>query len=162
MIGEQPGDQEDIEGKPFIGPAGTLLRSVMAEVGLDIESVYLTNAVKHFKFKETATRRLHVKPSSREIGACNAWLDAEIQSIRPQYVVCLGATAATVAFGPTFKITQQRGNVLKSKYSSWTLATFHPSALLRVPDKTQRATMTQQFQSDLRLVADKLRQPDNP
>ncbi len=161
LIGEQPGDQEDLEGIPFIGPAGKLLRSVLEEVGIDIETTYVTNAVKHFKFKNTTTRRLHVKPSSREIGACNAWLDAEIQSIRPQYVVCLGATAASVVLGPTFKITQQRGMVLKSKYSSWTLATYHPSALLRVPDEAQRATMTHQFQSDLRLVANTLKRAAN-
>ena len=157
LIGEQPGDQEDLQGMPFIGPAGKLLRAVLEEVGLNIETAYVTNAVKHFKFKETATRRLHVKPSSREIGACSAWLDAEMHAIKPKYVVCLGATAAAVVLGPSFKITQQRGTILNSKYSPWTLATFHPSALLRVTDKAQRTTMTQQFRSDLSLVADALR-----
>lgn len=161
LIGEQPGDQEDLEGVPFIGPAGRLLRSVLKDVGLDIDTAYVTNTVKHFKFKQTATRRLHVKPSSREIGACNAWLDAEIKAIQPRFLVCLGATAASAVFGPTFRITKQRGVVLTSKYGPWTLATYHPSALLRVPDMSQRETMTQQFHSDLRLVAQALGPSEN-
>ncbi len=157
LVGEQPGDQEDIQGLPFVGPAGQLLRRVMAEVGLDIDSVYVTNSVKHFKFKDTPSRRLHVKPSSREISACQPWLEAELGILQPKIVVCLGATAATAIFGPAFRITQQRGAVLPSRFCNWTLATYHPSALLRVPDETQRHTMSEQFRHDLQLVADALK-----
>jgi len=157
MIGEQPGDQEDRTGEPFVGPSGQLLRRTMAEVGLSDDDVYITNAVKHFKFQETPGRRLHVKPNSREIGACKPWLDAEIQTIHPKMILCLGATPASVIFGPSFRITKSRGEVMETAYAPWTMATFHPSALLRVPDAVKRDEMMSQFRSDLTLAADKLR-----
>jgi len=156
LIGEQPGDQEDRAGVPFVGPSGILLRECLEEVGIDIDAVYVTNAVKHFKFQVTPGRRLHVKPSSREIGACKPWLRAEVESIKPKMILCLGATPSSVIFGPAFRITQGRGQVMESDFSPWSMATYHPSALLRVPDSEQRASMTALFKADLKLTADSL------
>ena len=153
MVGEQPGDREDVAGKPFVGPAGELLRRVMSDVGLSIDDVYLTNAVKHFKFQMSGTRRLHVKPSSREIGACKPWLEAELAAVKPQMLVCLGSTPASVIFGPSYRVTKQRGEVIKTTHCDWTLGTYHPSALLRVPDVEKRAMMESEFRADLELVA---------
>lgn len=157
LVGEQPGDMEDLAGEPFVGPAGQLLKAVMDEVGLDEAELYITNAVKHFKFKPSGKRRLHVKPAAREIAACRPWLEAELETIRPKMVVCLGATAASVIFGPGFRLTKQRGVVQKTDYAQWTMATYHPSALLRVPDESARETMRQSFTGDLRYAADHLR-----
>ncbi|MEM0927266.1 MAG: UdgX family uracil-DNA binding protein, partial [Planctomycetota bacterium] len=131
LIGEQPGDQEDEVGMPFVGPAGQLLNEVLAEVGIHREDIYVTNAVKHFKFSRNGKRRLHKKPSSREVAACRHWLDAEIELVRPRQIVCLGATAAGVIFGPNFQLTRRRGIVEKTDAADWTMATYHPSALLR-------------------------------
>lgn len=160
LVGEQPGDQEDRVGEPFVGPAGKLLREVMAEVGLDETPIYITNAVKHFKFKPSGKRRLHVKPAAREVAACRPWLEAELETIRPEMLVCLGATAAGVIFGPGFRITKQRGEVQKTDYARWTMATYHPSALLRVPDESAREKMRMAFTADLRHAADRLRTLD--
>lgn len=157
LVGEQPGDQEDRAGEPFVGPAGQLLRDVMAEVGLDATQVYITNAVKHFKFKPSGKRRLHVKPAAREVAACRPWLEAELEAIRPEMLVCLGATAAGVILGPGFRITKQRGVIQETDYAAWTMATYHPSALLRVPDPSARQTMRAAFTADLRQAADQLR-----
>jgi len=152
IVGEQPGDQEDELGKPFVGPAGQVLSQVLAQLGIDRDSVYLTNAVKHFKFTRSGKRRLHKTPSSREIAACRPWLEAELETIRPQHLVCLGANAARVIFGPNFRLTQQRGIVTRTDFAPWTLATFHPSALLRAkPEAAEQ--MRQQFEEDLGQLA---------
>ena len=157
LIGEQPGDSEDVAGRPFIGPAGQLLDEVLLEVGIDREQLYITNAVKHFKWKASGKRRLHVKPSSREISACRPWLVREVELVKPKMVVCLGATAASVVLGPSFRITKQRGEVIKTDFARWTMATYHPSALLRVPDADSRLTMRRLFTDDLRAAADYLK-----
>ena len=157
LVGEQPGDQEDRSGEPFIGPAGKLLREVLKEVGLDETQIYITNAVKHFKFKQSGKRRLHVKPAARDVAACRPWLEAEVAAIKPAMLVCLGATAAGVVFGPGYRLTKQRGEVQKTDYARWTMATYHPSALLRVPDETARQTMRENFTADLKYAADHLR-----
>ncbi len=157
FVGEQPGDKEDIAGEPFVGPAGQLFRDALDEVGLDPNEVYMTNAVKHFKFKLSGARRLHVKPSSREISACKPWLESELGIIRPQTLVCLGATAASAILGPQFRITKGRGIVHETVYAKWTLATYHPSALLRTPDADTRQRMRESFVSDLGLAVNRLR-----
>ncbi len=153
FIGEQPGDNEDRAGRPFVGPAGQLLDEVLEEVGIDRSKLYLTNAVKHFKFEPRGTRRIHAKPTAREIHACEPWLEAEAKLIQPQVMVCLGATAGQALFGPAFRITKQRGQPLKHPWSAWTMATFHPSALLRIPDPSRRDEARAQFTSDLKQVA---------
>ncbi|MEO1524370.1 MAG: UdgX family uracil-DNA binding protein [Planctomycetota bacterium] len=149
LIGEQPGDEEDISGTPFVGPAGTLLDSILEEVGIDRQSVYITNAVKHFKFARSGKRRLHKTPSAREVAACRPWLVAELETIRPTHIVCLGATAAKSVFGPNFRITRDRGKQIDSDFAPWAMATFHPSAVLRSPDPEVGEKLTE----DLRLVA---------
>lgn len=157
MIGEQPGDREDIAGEPFVGPAGDLLRQVLDEVGISIDECYVTNAVKHFKFQMTGTRRLHVKPSAREISACKPWLIAELETIQPAMVLCLGATPASVIFGPAFRVTKLRGEVIETQFARWTMATYHPSALLRVPNADKRASMLREFRQDLQRASDHLK-----
>ena len=158
MIGEQPGDREDQEGEPFVGPAGKLLDKVLAEVGVPRKEVYVTNAVKHFKWTPRGTRRLHAKPSSREIFACRPWLEAEMEAIEPDIIVLLGATAAQALLGPKFRITKQRGQPVESDWSPWTLATYHPSALLRAMTLPDGEQMLDDFKADLRLVAKRLKQ----
>jgi uracil-DNA glycosylase family protein len=158
MVGEQPGDSEDRQGKPFVGPAGRLLDEVMQRIGLPRDEVYLTNAVKHFKFEPRGTRRIHAKPSAREIAACRPWLEAELQIIKPAMLVCLGATAAQSLLGRDFRITKSRGEVMKTHWAPWTMATLHPSALLRIPDPDMRDRAMTDFESDLRKVAKALRQ----
>lgn len=152
MIGEQPGDREDLAGRPFVGPAGQLLDEAMQQAGLDRAEVYVTNAVKHFKFEKRGTRRLHVKPSARETTACRPWLEAEIKAIQPEIIVCLGATAAQALLGKTFRVTQQRGEILETPWAPQLLATIHPSALLRIPDEAMREQSYAQFVDDLRTV----------
>lgn len=156
LVGEVPGDEEDRQGEPFVGPAGRLLDQVLEQVGLSRQSTYVTNAVKHFKWKPSGTRRLHAKPSSREIRACRPWLEAEIQVVAPQMIVGLGATAAAALLGPAFRITKQRGEIHETKFAAWTTATYHPSALLRVPDRHKREQMRQWFTEDLRAAAEHL------
>ena len=152
LVGEQPGDQEDREGRPFVGPAGKLLDHCMAEAGLDRSEAYVTNAVKHFKWVARGKRRIHSKPNSMEIKACKPWLEAEIATIRPRVLVCMGATAAQSLLGSSFRVTQERGKPIQSELAPIVFATVHPSALLRAPDET-RAADRAQFVADLKLVA---------
>jgi uracil-DNA glycosylase family protein len=158
FVGEQPGDQEDLAGKPFVGPSGTLLNHVMEEVGIPRDDVYVTNAVKHFKWEPRGKKRLHAKPSAREVAACRPWLEAEIKVIQPKMIVCLGATAAQSLLGSTFRLTQHRGEVQKdTPWAPWVLATVHPSSLLRIPDHEARKVARAQFIDDLRIAARKLK-----
>ena len=151
LVGEQPGDREDIEGRPFVGPSGELLNNALAIAGVDRKEVYITNVVKHFKFTERGKRRLHKKPNSREIFACRPWLEAELLAIQPEAVVCLGATPAQALFGRDFRITKSRGEVLATDWCKRTIATWHPAAILRMPDETRQEQMKQQLVNDLRL-----------
>jgi uracil-DNA glycosylase len=152
IVGEQPGDQEDLAGRPFVGPAGKLLDRIMDQVGLPRDEIYVTNAVKHFKWEPRGTRRIHSKPSSREVAACKPWLEAEIAAIRPGMIVALGATAAQSLFGNGFRVTQHRGQKITSPHAQWCMATIHPSALLRTPDD-QRDEAIAEFARDLKKVA---------
>ena len=157
MVGEQPGDQEDRAGKPFVGPAGRVLNEALQEVGIDRSEVYVTNAVKHFKWEPRGTRRLHAKPNSREMAACKPWLMAELQVVKPTTIVCLGATAAQDLMGKDFRITKERGKVFKdTAYAPWLIATYHPSALLRMPDEDAREKAMKEFLSDLRKVKERI------
>jgi DNA polymerase len=153
FVGEQPGDQEDLAGKPFVGPAGQLFDNVLERVGIDRKDLYVTNAVKHFKWEPRGKRRIHVKPSAREIQACKPWMVAEVQVIKPPIVVAMGATAAQALLGPTVRITKDRGHPRESQWAPWTMVTVHPSALLRAPDEDMRDKMMGEFTEDLRKVA---------
>jgi uracil-DNA glycosylase family protein len=152
LVGEQPGDQEDLAGKPFVGPAGKLLDRALEDAGIDRMQVYVTNTVKHFKWEPRGKRRIHQKPNSREIAACRPWLEAELRIVRPKLLVCLGATAAQAIFGPSFRVTRDRGKVLASLFASKVVATVHPSSLLRQPDEESRAREYKQFVADLRVA----------
>ena len=152
LVGEQPGDQEDRAGLPFVGPAGQLLDEVLEVAGIDRDDVYVTNAVKHFKWTAQGKRRLHAKPSAREMAACRPWLEAELDAVAPRIIVCLGATAAQSLMGASFRITRQRGQVLDSPWDVPLLATYHPSAILRAPDHEARARMRDELASDLRVA----------
>ena len=152
MVGEQPGDQEDIQGEPFVGPAGKLLDKAMVEAEIDRALVYVTNAVKHFKFEPRGKRRIHQKPNSLEINACYPWLEAEMEVIQPEVVVCLGATAAQTLLGRSFRLTQHRGEFFPHPHAKWVTATIHPSALLRMPEPERRQEEFAQFVEDLRRV----------
>jgi uracil-DNA glycosylase len=156
MVGEQPGDVEDRRGKPFVGPAGRLLDQMLEEAGIPREHVYVTNAVKHFKWTPRGKRRLHGKPNSREIFACRPWLEAELEAIKPEILVLMGATAAQSLLGPQFRITKHRGQPFESDWAPWTMATYHPSALLRAIHQPGEEQLRRDFLSDLRLVAEKL------
>src|SRR6202163_2744373 len=138
FVGEQPGDREDLEGKPFVGPAGGLLDKALVEAGIDRTKVYVTNAVKHFKWEPRGKRRIHKKPNSREIAACRPWLEAELRVVRAGVLVCLGATAAQAVFGPAFRVTRERSKILESELAPKVVATVHPSSLLRQPDEESR------------------------
>ncbi len=153
LLGEQPGDQEDLAGKPFVGPAGKMLDRALEEAGIDRRQVYVTNTVKHFKWEPRGKRRVHKKPNSREIAACRPWLEAELRVVRPGLLVCLGATAAQVIFGPMFRVTRDRGKVLKSELAAKVLATVHPSSLLRQPDEESREREYKFFVADLKAAA---------
>src|SRR3984893_2048032 len=150
LVGEQPGDYEDIEGRPFVGPAGKIMDRALEEAGIDRKEVYVTNAVKHFKWEPRGKRRIHQKPNSREIAACRPWLEAELRIVKPKLVVAMGATAAQTIFGPTFRVTRERGKVLSSKLAPRVLATVHPSSLLRQPDEASREREYKLFVTDLR------------
>jgi len=156
LIGEQPGDAEDLSGHPFVGPAGQLLDRALADAGIDRRAVYLTNAVKHFKFEPRGKRRIHKKPRASEIAACRPWLDAEIALVKPRVIVCLGATAAQALLGKSFKVTAHRGVFVPSPLVPRVLATVHPSSILRAPDAEARRTEMQRFVSDLRVAAGEL------
>lgn len=151
MIGEQPGDQEDLAGRPFVGPAGKLLDKALTEAGIDRDEVYVTNAVKHFKWKPVGKRRLHQKPNSREIAACRPWLDAELELVQPNIVVALGATAAQALMGRAFRVTQQHGEVLTVTWAKAFLATVHPSSILRAPPPARDEAYAQ-LVADLKVV----------
>jgi DNA polymerase len=153
LVGEQPGDQEDLQGKPFVGPAGKLLDRALLEAGIDRRAVYLTNAVKHFKFERRGKRRIHAKPSAAQVHACRPWLEAELTTVKPRVVLALGATAAQALFGRTFRVTQRRGQVFESPWSPRSMATVHPSSILRAPDDTSRHAAYAAFVSDLRAAA---------
>src|SRR6476646_4608030 len=150
LVGEQPGDYEDVAGKPFVGPAGKIMNRALEEAGIDRQKVYVTNAVKHFKWEPRGKRRIHQKPNSREIAACRPWLEAELRIVKPKLVVAMGATAAHTVFGPSFRVTRERGKVLSSKLAPRVLATVHPSSLLRQPDEASREREYKHFVSDLR------------
>ncbi len=150
LLGEQPGDQEDLAGKPFVGPAGKILDRALAEAGIERGEVYVTNTVKHFKWEPRGKRRIHKKPNSREIAACRPWLEAELRLVRPELLICLGATAAQSILGPAFRVTRERGKILKSELAPRVLATVHPSSLLRQPDEESREREYAQFVADLR------------
>ena len=156
FVGEQPGDQEDRAGRSFVGPAGQLFDEVLSEVGISRDECYVTNTVKHFKWEPRGTRRIHAKPSSREITACLPWLTREIEIVKPQVLVCLGSTAAQALLGRDFRVTKRRGEPMETPWSPWTMATVHPSALLRVPDAALRAQSRAEFVDDLRKVAKKV------
>ncbi len=150
LLGEQPGDQEDLAGKPFVGPAGRLLERALEAAGINRDEVYVTNTVKHFKWEPRGKRRIHQKPNSREIAACRPWLEAELRLVRPEVLVCLGATAAQSIFGPAFRVTRDRGKVLESEIAPKVLATVHPSSLLRQPDEESREREYAHLVLDLR------------
>jgi DNA polymerase len=150
LVGEQPGDDEDVAGKPFVGPAGKIMDQALEEVGIDRSQVYVTNAVKHFKWEPRGKRRIHQKPNSREIAACRPWLEAELLIVKPRLLVAMGATAGQTIFGPGFRVTRERGKVLSSKLAPRVLATVHPSSLLRQPDEESRQREYKHFVSDLR------------
>lgn len=153
FVGEQPGDKEDLEGKPFVGPAGALLDKALVEAGIDRSQTYVTNAVKHFKWEPRGKRRIHKKPNSLEISACRAWLDAEIDVVKPKVIVCLGATAAQSLLGRAFRVTQQHGQILEFRNNTQIAATVHPSSILRAPDEESRHREMQLFINDLRVIA---------
>jgi uracil-DNA glycosylase len=153
LVGEQPGDREDLEGRPFVGPAGRLLDEALEEAGIDRASTYLTNVVKHFKWQARGKRRIHQKPNAMEIAACRPWLDAELTVIRAEALVCLGATAAQALLGRQFRVTRDRGRLLDSELAPVTLATVHPSSILRAPDEEARTKERGLFVEDLRVAA---------
>jgi uracil-DNA glycosylase len=155
MIGEQPGDEEDRKGHPFVGPAGRLLNKAMHEAGLDREKIYVTNAVKHFKWIERGKRRIHAKPSGMQISACRPWLEAELEAIEPELVVCLGATAAQSLMGSKFRLTAERGHFFPHQWAKEITATVHPSAILRVPERYEEEYGF--FVRDLKVIADRVR-----
>lgn len=158
IVGEQPGDREDLAGRPFVGPAGGLLDKALADAGISRDEVYITNTVKHFKWKPQGKRRLHQKPSSREILACKPWLEAEMRAIHPEFLILLGGTAAQGVFGSSARIGRDRGVVRPSALCDKTLITVHPSALLRAPDEAAREEGYREFVRDLRVVAKELEQ----
>ncbi len=153
MVGEQPGDREDTEGHPFVGPSGRLLDEAMVEAGIERAKVYVTNAVKHFKWEPRGKGRLHKKPSSREVAACGPWLRAEIDAVEPEIVVCLGATAAQALMGRDFRVTRDRGRILQTLDALSVMATTHPAAVLRAPDEAARRAEHAHLVDDLRKVA---------
>ena len=153
LVGEQPGDQEDIQGRPFVGPAGRILDKALEEAGIDRNEVYVTNAVKHFKWEPRGKRRIHAKPSWSELAACRPWLEAELAVVRPKVLACLGATAAQSLLGRQFRVTQQRGEWVESDLAERVTATIHPSAVLRQRDGESRQREMEAFVADLKLVA---------
>ena len=153
LVGEQPGDQEDHTGRPFVGPAGRLLDRALEEAGIDRRKVYVTNVVKHFKWTRRGKIRLHKKPAAEEIRACRPWLDAELEVVRPRVLVCLGATAAQALLGSTFRVSRQRGEFVESGLAPLVLATVHPSSVLRAPDDQAREQAYRGLVDDLAKVA---------
>jgi uracil-DNA glycosylase family protein len=157
LVGEGPGDREDLTGRPFVGPAGKLLDRCIAEAGIERSRIYLTNAVKHFKWVARGARRIHSKPAPPEIAACFPWLEAELAAVRPDILVALGATAAQALFGKAFRVTRDRGQPVPSRWAPHALATVHPSSLLRAPDEETRRREIARFIADLKIVAELMR-----
>ena len=153
LVGEQPGDREDVEGKPFVGPAGHVLDSALERAGIPRAQVYLTNAVKHFRWVRRGKRRLHEKPNSQQVRACRPWLEAEVKAVKPRLIVLLGATAAQAVLGPTFRVTRDRGRVLQTPLGVDGVATMHPSSILRSPDGESREQAMEDFVKDLKVAA---------
>lgn len=153
FVGEQPGNDEDLAGKPFVGPAGKLLDKALVEAGIDRADVYVTNTVKHFKWELKGKRRIHKKPSGREIAACRPWLEAELAVLKPKVLVCLGATAAQALLGKEFRVSQRRGELVESPLADNVIATVHPSSILRAPDDETRRVEMDRFVEDLKHVA---------
>jgi uracil-DNA glycosylase family protein len=153
LVGEQPGNEEDLAGHPFVGPAGKLLDRALVDAGIDRAVVYVTNVVKHFKWEPRGKRRIHKKPNAAEIAACRPWLDTEIALVKPRVIVCLGATAAQALLGRQFRVTAHRGAFVPSPLASFVLATVHPSSILRAPDDEARHREMTQFTNDLRTAA---------
>jgi uracil-DNA glycosylase family protein len=162
LVGEQPGNDEDLAGRPFVGPAGRLLDSALSEAGIDRDAAYVSNVVKHFKWTPKGKRRLHQKPNAREIGACLPWLEHEIELIRPLVLVCLGSTAAQAILGRSFRVTVQRGEVFESRFVKQTVATVHPSSILRAPTSEDRERDMARFVADLAKVATLLDRAHKP
>src|SRR5437867_10063234 len=157
FVGEQPGDQEDQQGKPFVGPSGMMFDRTLEKVGIDRSEVYVTNAVKHFKFEPRGKRRIHSKPSARQVAACKPWLKAEVEVIRPDVIVALGATAAQAMLGSAFKVTQHRAEAIRdTTWAPCVMATVHPSSLLRAPDEAARHAAIAAFEKDIRAVKKQL------
>jgi len=152
LIGEQPGNEEDLIGRPFVGPAGRLLDKALEEAGIDRAGVYVTNAVKHFKFEERGKRRLHKKPTISEVKACHPWLEAEFAAVHARVIGCLGATAAQSILGSEFRLTKERGRPIEADAPGIVVATVHPSAILRAPDSEQREAEYRQFVGDLKII----------
>ena len=159
LVGEQPGDEEDRKGLPFVGPAGRLLDRALEAAGVDRAHLYVTNAVKHFKWQLRGKRRLHKTPAQREIDACHQWLQGEIQSVKPRVIVALGATAAKALIGPQFKVSLERGRFVESPLAPHVFATLHPSALLRLRDEEEKETAFNQLAKDLKLINKALARP---
>lgn len=153
FVGEQPGNEEDLTGHPFVGPAGRLLNDALVEAGIDRAQTYVTNVVKHFKWEPRGKRRIHKKPNSSEITACRPWLEAEIGLIKPKVIVCLGATAAQALLGPRFLVSKQRGQFIESTLAPYIMATVHPSSILRAPDAETRSAEKRRFIDDLKKAA---------
>jgi DNA polymerase len=156
MVGEQPGDREDIEGRPFVGPAGRVLDQALEQVGIDRDLVYVTNVVKHFKWRPRGKRRIHQKPNAEETRACRPWLEGELEAVRPRVLVCLGSVAAQALLGRQFRVTRERGRFVDSPLAERVIATVHPSSILRAPDEDARETAMRDFVADLSVVAREL------
>jgi len=157
LVGETAGDQEDVQGRPFVGPAGKLLDRCLEEAGLERKQSYVTNVVKHFKFTPRGKRRIHGKPNAMEIRACIPWLKAEIERVKPEMIICLGATAAKALLGASFRVSQQRGIAVPSPLAPIVMATVHPSSLLRAPDDETRSREIERFTADLKTAAKMLK-----
>ncbi len=153
FIGEQPGNEEDLTGKPFVGPAGKLFDNALGDAGIDRKQAYVTNVVKHFKWEPRGKRRIHKKPNAVEIAACRPWLEAEIALVKPEVIVALGATAAQALLGPKFRVTKQRGEFIESTLAPYVMATVHPSSILRAPDDETRRLEYRRFVDDLKKLA---------
>jgi len=152
LVGEQPGNEEDLHGNPFVGPAGGILDRALADAAIDRSIAYVTNVVKHFRFEERGKRRLHKKPTMAEIRACQPWFEAEIELLKPKVIVCLGATAAQALLGSKFRLTQERGVPVKDRRAEYLVATVHPASILRTPDAVDRRAAYSRFVEDLRVA----------
>ncbi len=157
LVGEQPGDYEDREGAPFVGPSGHLLDQALEELGIAREDLYITNAVKHFKWEQRGNVRLHKNPSAREVAACRPWLEAEIEAVRPAVIVCLGAIASRALLGPGFRVTKERGRFFPGPAGTEVTATVHPASIVRLREPEQRAEETRRLVSDLGAAVDRCR-----